>query len=510
MPPCNHACPAGENIQAWLSLAAAGKNREAWEVILKDNPLPATLGRICYHPCEAACNRAELDASVSIHAVERWLGDLAIQEGWPAPPGPALSGKRVLVVGAGPSGLSCAHHLVSLGHQVVILEAGPVAGGMMHFGIPAYRLPRHILDAEVDRIRSMGVEIVLNHKVENLAAEMVGFDAAFVAAGAHLGRRIEMPARDAVRMLDAVQFLKDVEMGQAPRLGRRVAVYGGGNTAMDAARVARRLGVEPLIIYRRDRDHMPAHQEEADEALAEGVRIHWLRSIRSVDQGTFTVEVMELDSKGRPTPTGETETLSADDLILALGQDVDSSFLDGLPGLEFDSDGSVKVDGQMMTGCQGVFAGGDMVPSQRTATVAIGHGKRAARCISAWLVGAAYRKEDPPPLGGFDKLHLWFYTEAAQREQNRLAMEQRQATFGEVVAGLTPEQAGYESRRCLSCGNCFECDGCYAACPEDAISKLGDGLRYAIDFDKCTGCGVCFEQCPSGAITLVPEPAAAG
>ncbi|MCC7229433.1 MAG: FAD-dependent oxidoreductase, partial [Fimbriimonadaceae bacterium] len=260
LPPCNNACPAGENIQAWLAKVTEGDDRGAWEILVQDNPMPAVHGRVCYHPCETSCNRGKLESPVSIHAVERYLGDLALAERWPYPKPIKSTGRRVLVVGAGPAGLSCAYHLRRLGHSVVIHEAGPVAGGMMHFGIPAYRLPRNILDGEVARIIDMGVELVLNHKVADLDEEMKAgkFDAAFLAIGAGLGKKTAIPSRDAGKILDAVSFLKDVEMGETPKLGRRVAIYGGGNTAMDAARVARRLGVEPLIIYRRDRDHMPA------------------------------------------------------------------------------------------------------------------------------------------------------------------------------------------------------------------------------------------------------------
>lgn len=512
LPPCNHACPAGENVQAWLTHAQAGRFREAWETILQDNPLPAVHGRVCYHPCESHCNRGRLDATVSIHAVERFLGDRALQEGWTPGRPAAASGKRVLVVGAGPSGLSAAHHLTLLGHEVEIHEAGPLAGGMMHFGIPAYRLPRDVLEGEVARIERMGVRIVLDHKVTDVVDERRrgGFDAVFVAVGAHLSKRTNIPARDAGKVLDAIAFLRQVERGEPPRLGRRVAVYGGGNTAMDAARVAMRLGHEPLIIYRRDRAHMPAHEFEADEALAEGIKIHWLRTIRSIDESTLTVEVMRVDEQGRPQPTGEVETLAADDLILALGQEADTGFLKQAPGVEFKPDGTVIVTPDMMTGHPGVFAGGDMVPSERTVTVAVGHGKKAARHIDAYLRGAKYAKPPAHELASFEKLNLWFYTDAAQRPQARLDAARRRSTFEEVVAGLDESEAVYEARRCLSCGNCFECDGCYAACPDDAIAKLGTGLRYRYDYNKCTGCAVCFEQCPCHAIEMIPEPPAAG
>ena len=510
LPTCNNACPAGENIQAWLTHAQAGRFKEAWQALTQDNPMPGIHGRVCYHPCETACNRSKLDSSVSIHAVERFLGDLALQEDWQfsvtAPP----SGKRVLVVGAGPSGLSAAYHLARMGHSVEIHEAGPMAGGMMHFGIPSYRLPRDVLDGEIKRIENMGVKIVLNHLVDDLLAEKEAgkFDAMFVAVGAHLSKRTEIPSRDAGKMLDAISFLKDVETGNAPKLGRRVAIYGGGNTAMDAARVAKRLGYEPLIIYRRDRAHMPAHDFEADEALEEDVKIHWLRTIKNIDETTFTVEVMEVDENGRPRPTGQFETLEADALIMALGQDVDTSFLRKMPGVECKDDGVVAVDDQMMTGYPGLFAGGDMVPSDRTVTIGVGHGKKAARNIDAWLRGDTHVKPPKHALATFDKLHVWYYTDAAQRPQGHLDLKRRISGFEEVVAGLSPKEALYEAKRCLSCGNCYECDGCYGACPEDAVIKLGPGKRYRYDYALCTGCAVCFEQCPCHAIEMIPEPAA--
>ena len=496
-------------MQAWLSEAQGGRYRKAWEIIVRDNPLPAVHGRVCYHPCEDACNRGEIDDSVSIHAVERFLGDLALREDWTIPLDAQPSGKRVLVVGAGPSGLSAAWHLAQRGHSVVIYEAGPLAGGMMHFGIPKYRLPREVLDGEVERIAAMGARIELNHKVTDLAAEkMAGqFDAVFLAIGAHLSKRQEIPARDTGKIYDALQFLRAVELGgEPPRIGRRVAIYGGGNTAMDAARTARRLGAEPLIIYRRTRGEMPAHAFEADEAIEEGVKIHWLRTIKDIDGSSLRVEVMRLDENRSPQPTGEFETLQADSLILALGQDTDTGFLKNVPGLGLKSDGTVVVGPDMQTGSSGVFAGGDMVPYTRTVTTAIGHGKKAARHIDTFLRGATWTPPTSHEVATFDMLRIWYHAEAKQRGQSTIDLTLRRQTFDEVVGGLDPDAARYEAQRCLSCGNCFECDGCYSACPEQAVLKLGPGLRYEYDLSKCTGCAICYDQCPCGAITMVPEP----
>ena len=510
LPPCNNACPAGENIQAWLSLVQAGQYERAWQTLMKDNPLPAVHGRVCYHPCESNCNRKDVDSPVSIHAVERFLGDSALREGWKVKIDAAPSGKRILVVGGGPSGLSAAYHLTRLGHTVEIHEAGPMAGGMMHFGIPAYRLPRQELDQEIRRIEEMGVKILLNCKVQDVLAEKEAgrFDAVFIAVGAHISKRVDIPARDAGKILDAVSFLREAAAGEAPPLlGRRVAIYGGGNTAMDAARTAKRLGAEEaLIIYRRDREHMPAHSFEADEAVEEGVKINWLRTIKEIDQTHIQVEVMTINDEGYPEPTGQFETLEADALILALGQDTDTEFLKNVPGIEFKRDGTVLVDANMMTGHPGVFAGGDMVPSERTVTIAVGHGKKAARHIDAFLNDEQYAKAPKHDIVGFEKLHIWYDTEARQTLQDSLELDKRAFGFDEVVKGLGEAEALYEARRCFSCGNCFECDGCYGACPEQAIIKLGPGNRYRYDYDRCTGCAVCFEQCPCHAIEMNPEP----
>ncbi len=391
LPPCNAGCPAGENIQAWLAHATAGRHEAAWRQLVADNPFAAIHGRVCYHPCETVCNRANLDSAVSIHSVERFLGDLARERGWMFEPPSTRTGKRVLVVGAGPSGLSAAYHLARLGHEVEIRDAGAAPGGMMRYGIPSYRLPRDVLDDELNRIAAMGVRVTCDHRVDDLAAERDegGFDAVFVAIGAHLAKRVDIPARDAGTMVDAVSFLRSVASGEKPVIGRHVAVYGGGNTAMDAARVARRLGAEDaVIVYRRTREQMPAHDEEAEDAEREGVRINWLRTITAFDGPELRVEVMELDDSGYPRPTGRFETLAADTLIMALGQETESAFMRTLPGVEFDADGSVRVSASLMTGCPGVFAGGDMVPSERTVTVGVGHGKKAAHHIDAWLRGA--------------------------------------------------------------------------------------------------------------------------
>jgi formate dehydrogenase beta subunit len=509
LPPCNAACPAGENIQAWLGLAQAGKYRAAWEALIRDNPLPAVHGRVCYHPCETGCNRKELDSAVSIHAVERFLGDLAMEQSWPMPVDKTAGGKRVLVVGSGPSGLSAAYHLTRLGHQVEIHEAGPSPGGMMHFGIPAYRLPRKDLMEEIGRIEQMGVRIVLNHKVENLLAEKEAghFDAVFVAIGAQLGKRVDIPERDAAKVFTAVSLLHSVETGETPKLGRRVVVYGAGNSAMDAARTAKRLGAEEaLIIFIMDKSHMEARAFEAQEAADEGIKFRWLSSIREIDAHEIMVEEMQLDAAGHTQPTGKFQVLRADSVVLALGQHAESAFLQNMPEIVRQADGTVVVGPDMMTGRPGIFAGGDMVPTERSVTVATGHGKKAANHIDAWLRGHVYSHPAKHAVIEFAELNLPIYADALRSTQDELPVAQREGRFDEVVSGLSEKQALHEAKRCLSCGNCFECDNCFAACPEDAIVKLGPTEGYEIKLDLCTGCGICVEQCPCHAMEMVSEP----
>jgi len=514
LPPCNDACPAGENIQSWLYEAEEGGDgyERAWRRIMEDNPLPAIMGRVCYHPCETACNRAQLDDAVGINSVERFLGDEAIRRGWTVSAEAEPSGKRVLVVGAGPSGLSAAYHLARRGHTVEIREAGPMAGGMMRFGIPRYRLPRDVLEAEIERILALGVRLELEAEVSDLAAAMGdgGFDAAFLAVGAQIGKRAYIPAGSAARVVDAVSMLRDFETGERPLLGRRVAVYGGGNTAIDAARTAKRLGAsDAIIVYRRTRDRMPAHDLELTEAEEEGVMLRWLSTIKHVDDGRLLIERMELDEAGFPQPTGETEELEADSLVLALGQETDLSLLDGVPGLRV-TDGVVEVGPTMMTGCPGVFAGGDMVPAERSVTVGVGHGKRAARNIDAWLRQVKAEAHHKHAIASVETLNTWYYADAPRSHRDRLELVRRQTTFEEVVQGLDQSNALYEARRCMSCGNCFDCDNCYGVCPDNAVLKLaasaGAGERaYAIDYDFCKGCGLCAAECPCGAIEMVPE-----
>jgi NADPH-dependent glutamate synthase beta subunit-like oxidoreductase len=507
LPPCNNQCPAGEDIQGWLFHAESGSYEAAWRHLTRDNPFAAIMGRVCYHSCESACNRGKIDEAVGINSVERFLGDEAIKRGWKFATPAQESGKKVLIVGAGPSGMSAAYHLRKLGHAVTVMDAGPYMGGMMRFGIPKYRLPREVLDAEMQRIVDMGVAVKLNSKVDKILDEMQkgSFNAAFLAVGAHIGKRAMIPSGDAAKIVDAISVLRSMEGEDKPMLGRRVVVYGGGNTAIDVARSVKRMGAEPIIVYRRTRDKAPAHDFEIEEALQEGVMVKWLSTIKQAGDKEITIEKMALDDKGFPQPTGEFETLEADSVVLALGQDVDLGLLNGVPGLEVTKDGVVKVGTDLMTGHAGIFAGGDMVPAERNVTVAVGHGKKAARNIDAWLRGETYTPAPKHEVAQFEKLNPWYYADAPKTVRPMLDIIRRQSTFEEVQGGLDESTALFEARRCLSCGNCFECDNCYGVCPDNAVIKLGPGKRFQFNLDYCKGCGMCVAECPCGAIKMEAE-----
>jgi len=508
MPPCNSACPAGENIQAWLSHAQADNYFEAFQTLVEDNPFPAIMGRVCVKPCETGCNRNHIDTTVNIHAVERYIGDTAIQQQWQVRYNAKPSGKRVLVVGAGPGGLSAAYHLTRLGHSVEIFEAGGHPGGLLWTGIPEYRLPKNILDAEIDRIVNMGVKISLNHKVEDLLQEKDAgnFDAVYLSIGAQLINKEDIPHDDSVYITDAFSFFNEIKNNPSPYIQKKVVVYGGGKLALYLARIIKRFGSEVAVYFSGDKKMMPAYDYETEDALAEGVDVQLLQRIKSIAKNTITLEQQKVD-KGKAMGTGELSTIDADVLIIANRQESDSGFLSNVPGIKINEDGTVVIDAQRKTGAEGIFAGGDMLPGEnRSSTIAIGQAKKAAKYIDAFLKQEVFQKQDKHPTAGYRKLHMWYQTDAPQKEQDKLAPEIAVKNFDEIMAGLSGAEAKFEAQRCLSCGNCFECDGCFGACPEDAIIKLGKGNRYKFNFDACTGCAVCYEQCPCHAIEMIPEP----
>jgi formate dehydrogenase (NADP+) beta subunit len=506
MPPCNSACPAGENIQSWMDYAQSGNYYGAFQKIMEDNPFPAIMGRVCARSCETGCNRNHIDTTVNIHAVERYIGDYAIVHRWQPRYYATPTNKRILIVGSGPSGLSAAYHLTRMGHTVEIYEAGSLIGGLMRYGIPSYRLPRRILEEEIKRVIAMGIKVQVNHKVTDIgkAKEDGKFDAVYLALGAELIQEEPILQENPVTIQSAFDFLKQ-DRESLNLTGKKLVIYGGSKLAMYLSRIIKRHGAEAIVLFPGDRKLMPAYDYEADDAIEEGVNIQFLRRIHKITSTEFTIEKMKVE-KGKAVGTGEWETIEAGSLILARNQAADTSFLKSIPGIKINEDGTTAVNPQRMI-ADGIFAGGDMLPGeQRSVTIAIGHGKKAARNIDAYLNGTTYTRPEKKATAGYRRLVMWYKTEAPLKAQNKLAPAIAVKSFDEITSGFSDKEARYEAQRCLSCGNCFECAGCYGACPENAIIKLGIGQRYEFNYDRCTGCAVCYEQCPTHAIEMIPEP----
>ncbi len=511
LPPCNKACPSGEDIQGWLSLAEEENYKAAWELLTRDNPFPAIMGRVCYHPCENTCNRGQLDLPVGINSVERFIGEQGLIHNWQFTPGED-SGKKIMIIGSGPAGLSAAYHLRRFGHQVTIFEASEKPGGMMRYGIPKYRLPREKLNAEIYRIEQMGVEFKLNQRVENIQRTKTegGFDAVLLGIGAQKSFHIDFEGHSSIPVLDALTVLRDTEEEKRNQLIGRVVVYGGGNSAMDIARTAVRMGAQDVtVISREEKEHMSAHPSEIKEALEEGTELISLRAIRSINDQQITLERLktsEMHHSGHSyvVETGEFETIEADIVVLAIGQVIDEQLFNNTPHIKIEKQ-AIQIDSIMQTGQNGVFAAGDAVPSLRSVTTALGHGKKVARAINAWLDGKVYQPAPQNEVASFDKMEPWYYSDAPRTIQPYLETVRRKSGFAEVVGDLDIDNAKYEARRCMSCGNCFECDNCYGICPDNAITKLGADKGFEFKYDYCKGCGMCEAECPCGAIAMVTE-----
>ncbi|MDR1982688.1 MAG: FAD-dependent oxidoreductase [Holosporaceae bacterium] len=504
LPPCNATCPAGENIQLWLSLAKEEQFHEAWKVMTQSNPFPAIMGRVCYYTCEKACNREQFDGAVNINLIEKSIGDIAIANHWKFENVSPNSGKKVLIVGAGPSGLSAAYFLKMLGHDVTIFENHIKPGGMMRYGIPRYRLSNSIINAEIKRIEDLGVQIICNKRVSNILNEIKGFDATYISIGACLATPVDLETKESPDIVNAIDLFKELEDGKnrPSYLEKKVIIYGGGNTAIDAARTALRLGAKNVkIIYRRGINNMPAHEVEIKEALTEGIEILCLRTINSINSDNILVDKMNYDEKlDVLSKSGETETIYADSVIFAIGQSVDISVLQEVKSIEISEKGTIKVDKNMMTGEKGIFAGGDAILGKRTVTNAIGHAKKAAKCIDAYLRGVEFVPNIKNKVINFKKLNTAYFP-----KDNRITVSRMpDLSFDERDVSYSDQKIIVESARCFSCGNCFHCDNCYAYCPDNAIIKHSDG-SLEINYDYCKGCGMCAAECPCGAIEMISD-----
>jgi NADPH-dependent glutamate synthase beta subunit-like oxidoreductase len=498
-------CPAGENIQQWLSLAQEGKFFEAWKVVMQNNPFPAVMGRACYHTCEQTCNRGRFDGAVNINLLERSIGDLAITNNWEIEEIGTATGKKVLVIGAGPSCLSAAYFLRKYGHEVTVYERHLEPGGMMRYGVPPYRLPRWVINAEIRRIINTGVKLYCNKRVQNIKNEMRNFDAIYIATGAHVPAKIDVEISGKTNIFDAIDLFKKLEDSRGENtfeLGKKVLVYGGGNTAIDAARTALRLGAENVkIIYRRTLEKMPAHDTEIQEALQEGIEVLCLRCISMIDGKKILLDKMDYDAENNLlSKNGDSEVIAADSVIFAVGQFIDSDLFRNVEGLVISEKELLEVDKNMMTGLRGVFAGGDVTPGKRTITDAIGHGKKSAKCIDAYLRGIEVAPNVKTEVANFKKINTSYFKKIEPLKVKKFD----DLSFEEKDISLPKEKIISEARRCFSCGNCFHCDNCYGYCPDNAIGKSRDGT-LTFNYEYCKGCGICSCECPCGAIKMVSQ-----
>jgi len=537
--PCNQQCPAGEDITGYMYLAGQGKFEEAWRLIMEENPFPAIMGRVCFHTCEEQCNRKEHDEAVSIHTVECFIGDYALSHGLKLPITQPEKDKKVAIVGAGPGGMSAAYYLRRMGYIVTIFDSNRSPGGMMRYGIPSYRLPNEVLDGEISRLYDIGIEFKLGVKVgkditwDSLESQ---FDAIFIAIGAYEETSLGIEDLTKEGIFYALKFLYEIDLGKSPKIGKRISVIGGGNSAIDCARASRRLGAEVTIIYRRSEAEMPAHGEEIEMAKEEGVQFLFLATPQGISGNEhitgITLEKMALgdvDDSGRrrPLPTGETFAIDCDGMIIAIGE---ATHVADLPNFISQKNGVVTTDQMGYTDQSKIFAGGDIIDIPHTVTHAIGSGKRAAIAINRFLEGIKgeedrftqfrwgekgnvsvgciqgttqfLRRNPTLEVIDYANMNSFYFDHRPRIKINRISVEERLKGFQEVIKFPSQEEAVSEAMRCLICGSCTECGNCYIFCPDNAIKRDPNGYGYIADMDYCKGCGVCVNECPRGAMTM--------
>jgi NADPH-dependent glutamate synthase beta subunit-like oxidoreductase/Pyruvate/2-oxoacid:ferredoxin oxidoreductase delta subunit len=522
--PCTQQCPAGEDITGYMYLAAQMRFEEAWQLVMKDNPFPAIMGRICYHTCETRCNRADHDEAISIHTVERFIGDYGLDHNLKVEVHCPDIDRGVAVVGAGPAGLSAAYHLRRKGYRVTVFDFNGLPGGLMRYGIPFYRLPKEVLSGEIRRLYDMGIDFQMGIKIgKDLGWDEIDreFDAIFIAIGTY--QEVDLPIHDPKRggVYHALEFLHEVNLFKSLKIGKKLAVIGGGNSAIDCARVSRRLGADVTLIYRRGEEEMPAHPEEINMARKEGVRFIFLASPQEIHgDGRVSwirlarMALREPDSSGRrkPIPTGETFDLACQSVILAIGE---STRVEDLPPFLNDGKNPIQTDHLGQTTSPKFFAGGDIIDIPHSVSHAIGSGRRAALGIDRFL-----RRErtgdklDESPLLLFprrnpvsevieyDNLNPFYFDHRPGMKTHNIPVRERIIGFQEVETSPSLEEVIYEARRCFNCGSCTECGNCYLFCPENAVKKDPDGYGYVVDMDYCKGCGICVHECPRGAMKM--------
>jgi len=518
--PCAGHCPNGNEIRELLITIAQSEaygrtNEQAFELVWKRiaerNPFPAVCGRVCPHPCEDACNRNAKDGGVAINAVERFIGDFGINKNLKLPRlNNEKRAERVAVVGAGPAGLSCAYQLARRGYPVTVFEGFPKAGGMLRYGIPEYRLPREVLDKEIQSILDVGVELKCDCMVGrdiSVGELRQQYQAVFVGIGAQKGIKLRVPGEDAPNVFSGTDFLNLVNRGDKVDVGKKVIVIGGGDTAIDAARVSKRLGAEVTLLYRRTRAEMPAVKSEIEGALEEGIKIEFLaapveilqKDGRAVTMRAIRMQLGELDKSGRPRPVpqpGSEYEIEASCIIAAISQEPDFKGFDDLhSGKDW-----IKTADFGATPVEGVYAGGDDT-ELGLVTIAIAQGRFAAEAIDARFRGVPLEKLPPPPMITSDKIKLDWYKAAERHERQHVAVAEREPDT-EIELGLSEAEVVEEAKRCMSCGMCMDCETCWMYCSSSCFVKLPKGEHYKVKLELCNGCKKCADACPCGYIEM--------